>query len=121
MNIHISTITHYLASESNPAESDYLFSYTITIQNQGQALAQLISRHWIITDGNNHVEEIKGLGVIGYQPVLEAGQQFEYTSGCHLSTPFGTMEGRYQFVTETGEPFWITIPLFMLKSDTALH
>jgi ApaG protein len=94
----------------------YDFAYTITIANTGDAPAQLISRHWIILDSDNHREEVRGLGVVGHQPLLQPGEAFEYTSGCRLRTPTGTMEGSYRFVTGEGQPFDVPIPRFVLDA-----
>ena len=104
----------YLPEQSAPEQGIYGFSYTITITNTGEVAAQLISRHWIITDATNHVEEVKGLGVVGHQPLLKPGEAFEYTSGCRLRTPSGTMHGSYFCVAEDGERFEVQIPAFVL-------
>ena len=95
--------------------------YTITITNEGHDTVQLLSRHWIITDGSGHVEEVKGPGVVGQQPVLEPGESFTYTSGCPLGTPFGKMEGTYQMVTRTGEVFEAAIAPFTLSEPYTVH
>jgi ApaG protein len=92
----------YLPEESDPLQETYGFAYTITLSNHGEAPAQLISRHWIILDADGHREEVRGLGVVGHQPLLKPGEGFEYTSGCRLRTPTGTMEGTYFFVKEDG-------------------
>lgn len=113
--------TQYLSDQSDPAQNRYVFTYTITIANQGTGVAQLISRHWIISDGNNKVQEVKGLGVIGHQPLLKPGERFEYTSGCVLDTPVGSMRGSYQMVTDEGAPFTVTIPEFVLAMPRTLH
>ena len=109
--------TAYLQNQSSPEENQYAFSYTISISNIGSIAGQLISRHWIITDANNHVQEVKGLGVVGAQPLLAPGQQFEYTSGTLLATPVGAMRGSYKIVAEDGnffdaviEPFTLAVP-----------
>ena len=91
----VSVRTQYLAEQSDPDSANFVFAYTITIKNTGQVAAQLISRHWIIVDANNHIEEVKGLGVVGHQPLLQPGEQFEYTSGTALVTPQGSMTGTY--------------------------
>jgi len=113
----------YLPEQSDPAEDVYTFAYTITIANTGEVPAQLISRHWIITDANGQVEEVKGLGVVGHQPLLRPGQSFQYTSGCRLRTPTGSMRGSYFCVAEDGERFETDIPEFLLDdgSRRVLH
>ncbi|OGB05747.1 MAG: Co2+/Mg2+ efflux protein ApaG [Burkholderiales bacterium RIFCSPHIGHO2_12_FULL_61_11] len=107
---------HYLAEQSAPEESVYGFSYTVTVTNTGSVAAQLISRHWIISDANGHAEEVKGLGVVGHQPLLKPGESFQYTSGSRLRTASGTMHGSYFFVAEDGERFEVAIPMFMLEA-----
>lgn len=104
----------YLPEQSAPAEGLWSFAYTITISNVGDVPAQLISRHWIITNELGEVEEVKGLGVVGQQPLLKPGESFEYTSGCRLRTASGTMQGSYFCVAEDGERFEVEVPLFML-------
>lgn len=113
----------FLPDQSAPAQGIYSFAYTITITNTGEAPAQLISRHWHITDATGQVEQVKGLGVVGHQPVLKPGESFQYTSGCRLRTPSGTMHGTYFFVAEDGERFDAEIPLFVLDdgSKRTLH
>jgi ApaG protein len=111
----------YLADRSDPAKNEYVFAYTITITNTGNVTAQLISRHWFITDGEHRVQEVKGLGVIGQQPVLKPGEKFEYTSGASLPTPVGTMRGSYQMVAEDGHSFDAAIPSFTLSVPRTLH
>lgn len=113
--------TQYLAEQSDPDRSNYVFAYTITVKNTGGVAAQLISRHWIIVDGNNHVEEVRGLGVVGHQPLLQPGEQFEYTSGTALATPQGSMVGTYFCVAEDGEQFEAKIPEFILSLPRTLH
>ena len=117
----VSVKTQYLAEQSNPDRSNYVFAYTITIRNTGRVAAQLISRHWVIVDANNDVEEVRGLGVIGHQPLLQPGEQFEYTSGTALATPQGTMRGAYFCVAEDGEQFEAKIPEFVLSLPSTLH
>ncbi len=109
----------YSPSHSNPGE--WFFLYTVTISNEGSEKVQLISRHWIIRDGNGHVEEVRGPGVVGEQPVLDPGDSYEYTSGCPLPTPFGSMEGSYQMVTDGGEQFDAEIAEFVLREPGAIH
>jgi ApaG protein len=113
--------TQYLEEQSDPANLRYVFAYTITIVNSGEAPAQLIARYWTITDGNNHIEEVKGLGVVGHQPLLAPGEKFEYSSGAVLQTQHGTMHGKYLCVSEDGEQFYATIPEFVLSLPRTLH
>ena len=108
----------YLPEQSAPAQGLWSFAYTITISNIGDVPAQLISRHWIITNELGEVEEVKGLGVVGQQPLLRPGDSFEYTSGCRLRTASGTMQGSYFCVAEDGERFEVDIPPFMLDDGT---
>jgi ApaG protein len=117
----VSVKTQYLGQQPDPATSNYVFSYTITIKNTGTVKAQLIARHWIITDANGKEEQVRGLGIIGHQPLLEPGQQFEYTSGAILETPFGSMHGTYLCVAEDGEQFQALIPEFVLSLPRTLH
>lgn len=111
----------YLAEQSDGDAGRYAFAYTITITNTGSTPAQLISRHWIITDANNLVQEVKGQGVVGAQPKLKPGESFEYTSGSVLPTPVGTMRGSYQMVAEDGTRFDAPIPEFTLSAPRVLH
>ena len=113
--------TQYLEDQSNPDASQYVFAYAVTIKNMGSVTAQLISRHWLITDANDQVQEVRGLGVVGHQPLLAPGEQFEYTSGTSLSTPQGTMRGTYFCVAEDGEQFESKIPEFVLSLPRTLH
>ncbi len=113
--------TRYLEEQSDPERSHYVFAYAVTIKNSGSVAAQLISRHWVITDANNHVQEVRGLGVVGHQPLLQPGEQFEYTSGTSLATPQGTMRGEYFCVAEDGEQFETPIPEFVLSLPRTLH
>ncbi|HEY8607020.1 MAG TPA: Co2+/Mg2+ efflux protein ApaG [Noviherbaspirillum sp.] len=113
--------TRYIEEQSDPDRSSYVFAYTITIRNTGTVGAQLISRHWIVVDGNNRVEEVRGLGVVGHQPLLKPGEQFEYTSGTALATPQGSMTGTYFCVAEDGERFEASIPEFILSLPRTLH
>ncbi|MDB5841449.1 MAG: apaG [Herminiimonas sp.] len=117
----VSVRTQYLENQSDPEHSNYVFAYSITIKNTGQVAAQLISRHWVITDANNHVEQVRGLGVVGHQPLLRPGEQFEYTSGTSLKTPQGSMHGEYFCVAEDGEQFKAKIPEFVLSLPRTLH
>lgn len=117
----VSVRTRYLEEQSEPDRSKYAFAYTITIRNTGKVASQLISRHWIITDATNHVEEVRGLGVVGQQPLLQPGEQFEYTSGATLKTPQGSMTGEFFCVAEDGEQFIAKIPEFVLSLPRTLH
>ena len=113
--------TLYLKSESAPDDSRYVFAYTVTIENVGDRPAQLITRHWIITDSNGRVQEVQGEGVVGEKPLIKPGEGFQYTSGTMLETPVGTMEGSYQMVTEDGENFKTPIQPFTLSIPQILH
>jgi ApaG protein len=117
----VSTIPHYLKEQSAPDEDHYVFAYTVTIRNTGDVTGQLISRHWIITDGDGQVQEVRGEGVVGEQPVIEPGQSYEYTSGCPLPTPVGSMKGSYQCVAADGTKFTAPIPEFVLSMPSTLH
>ena len=109
----------YLPEQSTPAAGVYVFSYTITVTNTGEVPAQLIARHWVITNELGHVEEVKGLGVVGRQPLLQPGEAFEYTSGTRLHTPTGTMHGSFFCVAEDGEKFDVDVPMFVLDALSA--
>lgn len=111
----------FLPEQSDPAKGQYAFAYTVRIANSGTVPTQVVSRHWVITDGNNKVVEVKGLGVVGHQPLLAPGQHFEYTSGSQLATPAGTMQGSYFCVAEDGERFEAPIPAFTLSMPRTLH
>ena len=119
----VEVLPQYLPEQSAPAQGLWTFAYTITIRNVGDVPAQLISRHWIITNELGEVEEVKGRGVVGQQPLLKPGESFEYTSGCRLRTASGTMQGSYFCVAEDGERFEVEIPLFVLDdgSSRVLH
>ena len=119
--IRVDVTTKYLPEQSDPAAGRYVFAYTIDIRNTGTVAAQLISRHWLITDAEGAVQEVRGLGVVGHQPLLAPGQSFEYTSGCALTTPVGTMKGSYQMVADDGIPFEAAIAEFMLSMPRVLH
>ena len=110
----VEVVPRYLPDQSAPAEGAWSFAYTITITNTGEVPAQLIARHWTITNELGQIEEVKGLGVVGQQPLLRPGESFEYTSGCRLRTASGTMQGSYFCVAEDGERFDVEIPLFLL-------
>lgn len=113
--------TAFLADQSDIDHNRYVFSYHITIINTGSVAAQLISRHWIITDANNSVQEVRGLGVVGEQPLLQPGECFEYTSGAVLNTPVGTMRGSYQMTADDGTQFGAEIAQFTLSMPRILH
>ncbi|MBK6356461.1 MAG: Co2+/Mg2+ efflux protein ApaG [Betaproteobacteria bacterium] len=119
--IEIHPMPQYIPEQSDPENDRYIFAYTITIKNVGSVAAQLVSRHWIITDGNNEVQEVRGLGVVGKQPLLQPGESFQYTSGSSMTTAIGTMKGTYQMVAEDGTHFEAVIPEFVLASPRALH
>ncbi len=116
--LSVNVVPQFLPDHSAPDQGLYSFAYTITISNTGEVPAQLVSRHWIITHASGQVEEVKGLGVVGQQPLLKPGDSFEYTSGCRLHTPTGTMQGSYFCVAEDGERFEVEIPAFMLDDGT---
>ena len=112
----------FVPEQSDPESGQWLFAYHITIRNQGEQTVQLISRHWVITNGEGHVEEVRGPGVVGYQPVLKPGEEFEYTSGCPLTTPVGTMHGEFNMVVpDSGEKFDAKIEPFRLAVPKALN
>jgi ApaG protein len=119
VRVHVES--EYAPERSEPARNEWFFLYTVRITNEGAEAVQLLTRHWIITDGTGHVEEVRGPGVVGKQPVLEPGQSFEYTSGCPLSTPFGVMEGTYQMVAQGGERFDAKIAPFTLSEPYTVH
>lgn len=110
---------HYLPDQSSPDQGLYAFAYTVTVTNTGDIPAQLISRAWNVNDANGHTERVKGLGVIGQQPLLKPGQSFEYTSGTRLRTPTGTMHGSFFCVAEDGEKFDVDVPMFVLDALSA--
>ena len=120
-DMSVTVVPRYLPEQSDPAQQQYVFAYTVRITNTGSQPAQLISRHWIITDGAQRTEEVRGLGVVGQQPLLPPGESFEYTSGCPLATPVGTMRGTYHCVGENGVPFEVEIPEFVLAMPRTLH
>ena len=119
--IDVSITTRYLAAQSQPEQSRYAFSYTVTIVNNGELPAQLLSRHWIITDGDGRVQEVRGAGVIGQQPHIEPGASHTYSSGTVMTTQVGTMQGSYQMLAEDGKRFDATIAPFRLAVPGALH
>lgn len=119
--IRVQVRSEYSPERSSPADSQWFFLYTIEISNESQQTVQLVSRHWIITDAEGRVEEVRGPGVVGQQPVLEPGESFTYTSGCPLTTSFGTMEGTYQMITSTGTRFDAKIAPFTLSEPYTIH
>ena len=119
--IRVTVSSNYIPAQSAPKARRYVFAYTVRIANEGTESAQLKSRHWIITDGNGKVEEVRGPGVVGEQPMLKPGDNFEYTSGCVLETPRGSMEGTYQMVRADGSEFDATIAPFALMLPYSLN
>jgi ApaG protein len=119
--IRVQVETRYLPEQSSPRDNQFLFAYRIRISNEGAETAQLISRHWIITDADGHVEQVQGPGVVGEQPVLAPGSAFEYTSFCPLRTSVGTMQGTYQMVRANGDGFDAVIAPFTLATPNALN
>ncbi|OGA01704.1 MAG: Co2+/Mg2+ efflux protein ApaG [Betaproteobacteria bacterium RIFCSPLOWO2_02_FULL_62_17] len=119
--VTVTARTRYIAEQSDENNERFVFAYTITIRNTGELTAKLRSRHWIITDGHEKVNEVRGLGVVGEQPVLKPGESFEYTSGTIIATPVGVMRGSYQMVTEDGIAFDAPIPAFTLSVPRVLH
>jgi len=119
--IEVDVETRYIEEQSIPEQERYVFSYTITIRNIGEQPAQLLHRHWIITDANNKVQEVRGEGVVGEQPRLNPGENFRYTSGTMLETPVGSMRGTYQMVADDGVEFDADIPCFTLSTPRTLH
>ena len=119
--IDVDVATRYVAGDSEPDAGRYVFAYTITISHLGGAPAQLLNRHWVITNGDGDVEEVKGPGVVGEQPRLTDGQAFRYTSGAVLTTEVGSMRGSYEFRTDAGELFDVPIAVFSLSRPNAVH
>jgi ApaG protein len=119
--VRVHVTSEYAPDRSRPTQQHWFFLYTITITNEGEEPVQLISRHWLITDGTGHLEEVKGPGVVGQQPVLAPGESFTYTSGCPLTTPFGSMEGTYQMITPRGASFDVKIAPFTLSEPYTVH
>lgn len=117
----VETDPEFLPEQSDPAADRYMFAYRITVRNTGDMTAQLVSRHWIITDANDRVQEVRGPGVVGEQPILKPGESFEYTSGCPLETPVGRMRGTYQCIAEDGTAFEVPIAEFILAMPRTLH
>lgn len=120
-DIRIRVNTEYLADQSEPSQDRYAFAYHIRIENHGSRSAKLMSRHWLITDGNEHTQEVKGDGVIGQQPVIAPGHHHEYSSGAIITTPVGSMRGTYHMVDDAGEAFDAVIPVFTLAQPRALN
>ena len=119
--VRVSVVSEYNPARSRPQANEWFFLYSITITNEGPEPVQLMSRHWIITNGAGEVEEVRGPGVIGQQPTIAPGESFAYTSGCALTTRFGTMEGTYQMVTSSGEPFDVKIAAFTLSEPYSVQ
>lgn len=119
ITIHVETA--YIEAQSAPDDEQYAFSYTITIHNTGTEAAKLLTRHWVITDANGKVEEVRGEGVVGEQPYLKPGEAFRYTSGAMLDTPVGSMEGEYELVDDEGTHFLAPVPPFSLAVPNKLH
>lgn len=119
--VRVHVASQYAPERSSPSNNQWFFLYTVKISNEGPEAVQLITRHWIITDGTGHVEEVRGPGVVGQQPTLAPGEAFEYTSGCPLPTPFGVMEGTYQMMTAGGEQFDARIAPFTLSEPYTVH
>ncbi len=119
--ITVQVQSRFLPEQSDPAQRQYFFAYTVRITNTGQQPAQVISRHWIIVDGNNQRQDVRGLGVVGQQPLLAPGETFEYTSGCPLQTPVGSMRGSYLCVGDDGQPFEVRVAEFVLAMPRTLH
>ena len=120
-NVRVEVDSQYAPERSRPFQSHWFFHYTVRISNEGDETVQLLSRHWIITDGAGRVEEVRGPGVVGEQPVLAPGETFQYTSACHLKTATGTMRGTYQMVTEDGAHFDVEIAPFTLTEPYTVH
>ena len=120
-DLSVTVKTQYLPEQSSPERDNYVFAYTITIKNTGTVPSQLISRHWVITDANGRIQEVSGLGVVGHQPLLQPGEQFEYSSGTQMATAQGSMTGEYFCVAEDGHRFEVKIPEFVLSLPRTLH
>lgn len=119
--VRVQVVSQYSPERSQPSNNQWFFLYTVTISNEGREAVQLLTRHWVITDGSGRVEEVRGPGVVGKQPTLQPGESFEYTSGCPLTTPFGVMEGSYQMITASGERFDAQIAPFTLSEPYTVH
>ena len=120
-NVKVTVKSFYLEGQSDPEQNRYVFAYAIVIRNEGEVSAKLMTRHWIITDANGHVEEVHGEGVVGKQPYLKPGESFQYASGAVLETPVGSMQGSYQWVSDDGVAFDADIPAFALVGPRTLH
>lgn len=121
-SIQVQVVSEYLPEQSSPRDKRFVFAYHVQIENSGQASAQLISRHWVITNADQEVQEVMGEGVIGEQPIIHPGQTYRYSSGAILKTPVGTMQGAYQMINQsTGAPFNATIPVFRLASPLSIN
>jgi ApaG protein len=119
--VRVRVESEYAPAQSKPFQNQWFFLYTVTISNERDDTVQLLTRHWIITDGTGHIEEVRGPGVVGKQPTLQPGESFEYTSGCPLQTPFGVMEGTYQMISTNGESFDARIAPFTLSEPYTVH
>ncbi|MCP3687737.1 MAG: Co2+/Mg2+ efflux protein ApaG [Gammaproteobacteria bacterium] len=120
-NIQVDVKTRYIEGQSDPEQNYYVFAYTVTIRNKGEQSAQLLSRHWVITDSNHKVQEVRGEGVVGEQPILKPGEQYVYTSGTMLETSVGVMKGSYQMQAGDGSQFDADIDKFVLSTPRMLH
>lgn len=120
-NIIVEVRPQYIESQSSPKKERYVFAYTITITNAGAIPAKLMSRHWLITDSNGKIQEVKGEGVIGEQPYLKPGESFRYSSGAMIETPIGVMQGKYIMISDSGDNFKASIPKFTLSIPRILH
>ena len=114
-------VVRHLAEQSDPQAQQYVFAYTVTIRNTGDVTAQLIARHWVITDAHGHTDEVRGLAVVGQQPLLKPGEQFDYTSGTRIASPQGSMRGTFFCITEDARPFDAKVPEFGLTLASSLH
>lgn len=119
--VRVRVESEYSPDQSQPGKNQWFFLYTVKISNEGGDTLQLLTRHWIITDGTGHVEEVRGPGVVGQQPTLRPGESFEYTSGCPLNTAFGIMEGSYQMMSEDGDRFDVRVAPFTLSEPYTVH
>ncbi len=119
--ILVTVRVRYLSEQSDEADNRFVFAYTITVSNEGDQSVKLLARHWVITDANNHLQEVNGKGVVGEQPVINPGQSFEYTSGTVLATQVGTMSGSYQMALDDGTEFTVPIQQFVLSVPRVLH
>ena len=120
-HIEVTARAFYIEEQSAPAQNRYVFAYTVVIQNCGTVAAKLLSRYWQVTDANGKIEEVRGEGVVGEQPLLQPGQSFQYNSGAILETPFGAMRGSYQMLADDGHTFDAPIPMFSLSIPRTLH